>query len=84
LAKRRGKFLSRLAIVARLLALLFVLRVLAGIVYEYQWYFPPDFQASGFLAGREAFFEGSTGSRGCAKGRVHEQFAAAGFSDTQL
>ena len=33
--------------------------LLAGIIYQYQWYVPPDFQASKFLAGRQAFFHGS-------------------------
>jgi len=44
--------------VTNVLVVLLALRVLAGIVYEYQWYFPANFKVSGFLAGRESFFTG--------------------------
>ncbi len=59
MARQRGKHLRLLLRVARVLLALLAFRVLAGIIYEYQWYFPPNFQASGFLAGREAFFHGA-------------------------
>ena len=42
-----------------LLLILFALREMIGILSQYRWYFPPDFQASGFLQGRESFFHGS-------------------------
>ena len=41
------------------LTIVIVLFVLAGIVSQYHTYFPPDFQAPGFLKGRQAFFAGA-------------------------
>lgn len=38
---------------------LIVLYVLFGIVSQYRWYFPANFQVPGFLMGRESFFVGS-------------------------
>lgn len=55
----RKRVLHILLNVARVVALLLILRVLAGIVYHYQWYFPADFANSDFLLGRQAFFHGS-------------------------
>lgn len=43
---------------AGLLLVLIALRELTGILGQYRWYFPPDFQASAFLTGRESFFFG--------------------------
>lgn len=34
------------------------LKILGGIVYEYRWYFPPNFVESGFLTRREDSFRG--------------------------
>ena len=33
-------------------------KVLVSILYEYRWYFPPDFEQSAFLIGRKASFAG--------------------------
>ena len=41
------------------LLILFALREMTGILSEYRFYFPPDFQAAGFLQGRESFFHGT-------------------------
>ena len=38
-------------------ALLFA-KVLVGMLWEYQWYFPADFEASAFLTGRRMSFQG--------------------------
>jgi len=43
---------------AGLLLVLIALREMIGILGQYRWYFPPDFQASAFLFGRESFFHG--------------------------
>jgi uncharacterized membrane protein YozB (DUF420 family) len=32
---------------------------LTSILYQYQWYFPPDFESSDFLLGRRASFRGA-------------------------
>lgn len=45
------------AIAVFLLVVLFA-KVLVTIVYEYRWYFPPDFEASEFLVGRRDMFHG--------------------------
>ena len=50
------RFLIRLA---ALVLFVVSLGVFAGILYQYQWYFPANFQAAQFLAGRESFFVGS-------------------------
>ena len=51
----RVRILQRVAIV---LAVILGLRVLALILFEYQFYFPPNFAESNFLAGREETFNG--------------------------
>ncbi len=49
--------LRALTSTAFFLAFALLTKVLVAIVYEYSWYFPPDFD-SVFLAGREATFTG--------------------------
>ena len=51
----RVKILRRIAIA---LAFLLVIRVLVSILFEYRYYFPPDFDQSDFLAGRRVSFSG--------------------------
>lgn len=52
---------NRLRLLTRVLYLGIVLvsaKVFLSILYQYQWYFPPDFDASPFLAGRRFTFTG--------------------------
>lgn len=49
---------SRLNQILIALAIVLILRVLALIVMEYRFYFPPDFDQSFFLAGRRPTFAG--------------------------
>lgn len=41
------------------LVALLLIREFIGILVQYRWYFPPDFELSNFLAGRQSFFYGS-------------------------
>lgn len=59
MSRPSGKLLRTLFRVINILLVLLVFRILAGIVYEYQWYFPANFRFSTFLAGREEFFTGA-------------------------
>lgn len=52
--QRFGSLRSLVAVAA---SLLFV-KTLAAILVEYRWYFPPDFESSAFLTGRQASFDG--------------------------
>lgn len=54
--KRPNRILKLFRNGAGLLLVLIALRELIGILGQYRWYFPPDFQASAFLFGRESFF----------------------------
>lgn len=49
--------MRRLRQVGVLLVLLLIVKLLASIVSEYRWYFPPNFDAA-FLIGREELFRG--------------------------
>ena len=51
----REKILSKIAIA---LAVLLVIKVLISILWEYRYYFPPDFDKAYFLAGRRLSFAG--------------------------
>ncbi len=48
--------LSKIALAV--LATLFV-KVFVSVLYEYRWYFPPDFDSSAFLSGRRYTFVGT-------------------------
>lgn len=49
---------SRLRLIVAWAAAALFVRVLFGILWEYQWYFPADFEASAFLTGRRQTFVG--------------------------
>jgi len=57
MASRRS-ILNLLQGCAFVLLVFFSVRELIGIVSQYRFYFPADFRASAFLAGREGFFHG--------------------------
>lgn len=50
--------LSKLRAIAMLAVALLFAKVLLGILLEYRWYFPPDFDSSAFLTGRRHTFIG--------------------------
>ena len=52
---RRGNSLSLVWLAAGVL----YLRALVGILLEYRWYFPADFENSAFLTGRQGHFAGA-------------------------
>ncbi len=55
----QNRFLAhRLAWVAKLALVVLLTKVLASILNEYRWYFPPDFDESAFLSGRRYAFVG--------------------------
>lgn len=62
LARNRDRQNSdRLLVLSRLLLALMVVLVLRAlwlIVWDYRWYFPPDFEQSSFLLGRQSAFHG--------------------------
>jgi hypothetical protein len=49
---------ATLPAVVAVAAVVLYLRVLAGILVEYRWYFPADFENSAFLSGKQFVFEG--------------------------
>ena len=49
---------SRLMAVAAIIASLLLMKVFLGILYQYQWYFPADFNSE-FLSGRQGAFHGA-------------------------
>ncbi len=53
--KNRVEGLRKIAMV---LLVVLLGKVLVTILYEYRWYFPPDFDSSAFLAGRRPQFHG--------------------------
>ena len=40
-------------------AVILYAKVLVGVLAEYRWYLPPDFDASAYLSGRKSIFHGS-------------------------
>lgn len=54
---RSGNRLRRLRTVLQFAAVVLMLKVVGSIVWEYRFYFPPDFEAN-FLIGRETSFHG--------------------------
>ena len=54
-AVRRAR---RLGLIALACVVTLLAKVLLTIVYEYRWYFPPNFEDSAFLTGRQEYFDG--------------------------
>jgi hypothetical protein len=53
----KGRMVTLRALVAAA-AIVLYLRVLGGILLEYRWYFPADFENSAFLSGKQYVFRG--------------------------